>query len=101
MKTYVKRLSAVILLLIIAAVPYIDDSAKAAEQKNALQKEPQQILNEEPALKGAAAGCQCTVSKNGRSAVCKRGRYAAEARITDEAADGICGAFCARRRLQV
>ncbi|MDJ1631169.1 hypothetical protein QNN00_15990 [Bacillus velezensis] len=33
MKTYVKRLSAVILLLIIAAVPYIDDAAKAAEQK--------------------------------------------------------------------
>lgn len=33
MKIYVKRLSAVILLLIIAAVPYIDDAAKAAEQK--------------------------------------------------------------------
>lgn len=38
MKTYVKRLSAVILLLIIAAVPYIDEAAKAAEQKNTLQK---------------------------------------------------------------
>ncbi|WP_269775270.1 D-alanyl-D-alanine carboxypeptidase/D-alanyl-D-alanine-endopeptidase [Bacillus siamensis] len=65
MKTYVKRLTAVFLLLVIAAVPYIDDSAKAAEQKNALQKELEHILNEEPALKGAAAGVSVRSAKTG------------------------------------
>ncbi|WNP86850.1 D-alanyl-D-alanine carboxypeptidase/D-alanyl-D-alanine-endopeptidase [Bacillus velezensis] len=65
MKTYVKRLSAVILLLIIAAVPYIDDAAKAAEQKNTLQKELEHILDEEPALKGASAGVSVRSAKTG------------------------------------
>ncbi len=66
MKTYVKRLCAVILLLIIAEVPYIDDAAKAAEQKNTLQKELEHILDEEPALKGLQRASVSGQQKQGR-----------------------------------
>ncbi|MCP6682665.1 D-alanyl-D-alanine carboxypeptidase/D-alanyl-D-alanine endopeptidase [Bacillus nakamurai] len=65
MKKHVKRWAAVMLLFVIAAVPYIDDSAKAVEKKGALTEQLTKILEEEPALKGAIAGVSIRSAKTG------------------------------------